>query len=47
MLHLRQIMGVLTPIPAANDVNRDEALIPHSYTRGERCEPLRSDTQRQ
>src|SRR6267142_6741234 len=27
MRHLRQIMGVLTPIPVTNDVNRDEALI--------------------
>src|SRR5882757_5868517 len=27
MRHLRQIMGVLTPIPVANDVNRVEALI--------------------
>src|SRR2546429_9786828 len=27
MLHLRQIMGIITPIPVANDVNRDEALI--------------------
>src|SRR5467141_3863147 len=27
MRHLRQIMGIITPIPVANDVNRDEALI--------------------
>src|SRR6201984_1442542 len=27
MRHLRQIMGIVTPIPVANDVNRDEALI--------------------
>src|SRR5258706_13264563 len=27
MRHLRQIMGVLTPIPVTNDVNRDGALI--------------------
>src|SRR5689334_23400924 len=27
MRHLRQIMGIITPIPMANDVNRDEALI--------------------
>src|SRR6266404_688513 len=27
MQHLRQIMGIITPIPMANDVNRDEALI--------------------
>src|SRR2546422_7937109 len=25
--HLRQIMGIITPIHVANDVNRDEALI--------------------
>ena len=25
MRHLRQIMGIITPIPVANDVNRDEA----------------------
>src|SRR6267143_84889 len=27
MQHLRQIMGIITPIPMANDVNRDEALL--------------------
>src|SRR5216683_326087 len=27
MRHLRQIMGIITAIPVANDVNRDEALI--------------------
>ena len=27
MRHLRQIMGIITPIPVANDVNRDEALL--------------------
>src|ERR1700752_2684914 len=27
MRHLRRIMGIITPIPVANDVNRDEALI--------------------
>src|SRR5882762_5762392 len=27
MRHLRQIMGIITPIPVANDLNRDEALI--------------------
>src|SRR5216684_1522598 len=27
MRHLRQIMGIITPIPVANDANRDEALI--------------------
>src|ERR1700740_335511 len=27
MRHLRQIMGIITPIPVANDVNRDEAEI--------------------
>src|SRR6266436_6443899 len=27
MRHLRQKMGILTPIPVANDVNRDEALV--------------------
>src|SRR6266704_3448296 len=27
MRHLRQKMGIITPIPVANDVNRDEALI--------------------
>src|SRR5205085_10600697 len=27
MRHLRQIMGIITPILVANDVNRDEALI--------------------
>src|SRR5437667_157748 len=27
MRHLRQIMGIITPIPVANDVNTDEALI--------------------
>src|SRR6266852_8256101 len=27
MRHLRQIMGIITPIPVANDGNRDEALI--------------------
>src|SRR5437868_5431609 len=27
MRHLRQIMGIITPIPMANDVNRDEALL--------------------
>src|SRR5437868_8814455 len=27
MRHLRQIMGIITPIPVKNDVNRDEALI--------------------
>src|SRR5580704_8380967 len=27
MRHLRQIMGIITPIPVANDVNRDDALI--------------------
>src|SRR5437870_4502955 len=27
MRHLRQKMGIITPIPVANDVNRDEALV--------------------
>src|ERR1700740_2701674 len=27
MRHLREIMGIIVPIPVANDVNRDEALI--------------------
>src|SRR5258708_3597209 len=27
MRHLRQKMGIITAIPVANDVNRDEALI--------------------
>src|SRR5438876_11209483 len=27
MRHLRQIMGIITPIPVSNDVNRDEALL--------------------
>src|SRR6201993_1525859 len=27
MRHLRKIMGIITPIPVANDLNRDEALI--------------------
>src|SRR6267378_3042130 len=27
MRHLRQIMGIITPIPVANDLNRDEALL--------------------
>src|SRR5439155_27097208 len=27
MRHLRQRMGIIAPIPVANDVNRDEALI--------------------
>src|SRR6202008_4747086 len=27
MRHLRQRMGIITPIPVANDLNRDEALI--------------------
>src|SRR4029077_3397222 len=27
MRHLRRIMGIITPIPVANDVTRDEALI--------------------
>src|SRR5882757_11432568 len=27
MRHLRQIMGIITPIPVANDAHRDEALI--------------------
>src|SRR6201987_2749874 len=27
MRHLREVMGIIVPIPVANDVNRDEALI--------------------
>src|SRR5260370_19345111 len=48
MRHLRQKMGIITAIPVANDVNRDEALIRTpipAANGGNRYEPTMSITE--